>query len=310
MTDAKDVKALTAEELQTFRNIHSGPLQSSFSGEYGLRLLATISALEVKVREAEDRATFIDKTWYERYQQVLRFTKAAEAELASFRAGQAAGVEDDPSTGPLNGSFELGDMADAAQMIERISKGENCLIDLTMIYAGFRRSQGSGQVVVKNEALEGAANAPFDRPRGPFAQAQAYHDSLHDDMLATKAASAAEPENEPPLVVELIRTWTTSLSQKAQDILTINEVCYLQALILTMMHDQTAGFRNGHAEPVKVGKRLDRQKIIDAIWTMRVEISGYISKPQQSGELNMAAAIKIATALIAAFDKQELWEGE
>ncbi len=48
-------------------------------------------------------------------------------------------TEQDFSTGPLNGSFDLGDMDDAAKLIRRISAGEDCLTELTMLYANNRR---------------------------------------------------------------------------------------------------------------------------------------------------------------------------
>lgn len=52
-----------------------------------------------------------------------------------------AAMEDERecSTGPLNGSFDLGDMDDASKLIKRIVNGENTLIEVTMLYAILRR---------------------------------------------------------------------------------------------------------------------------------------------------------------------------
>jgi hypothetical protein len=48
---------------------------------------------------------------------------------------------------------------------------------------------------------------------------------------------------------------------------------------------------------------VTREQLIHCVWGREVEVSGYISKPQEKATLNMSAAEHLADAILALFEK-------
>jgi hypothetical protein len=48
---------------------------------------------------------------------------------------------------------------------------------------------------------------------------------------------------------------------------------------------------------------VTREQLIHCVWGRKVEVSGYISKPQEKATLNMSAAEHLADAILALFEK-------